>query len=317
MDIPIAPYSELTEHNGYTTEELNRIFSSEDGVSVYKGGYYYIFYNDSPESLGRIRFTILHELGHIYLNHFTEFDQTALTRNQLTSSEYQVLENEVNCFARNALAPIPVVLNLPEKNSASLIKMFNISSQAARTRLSLLKSDLYNMSNKVLKVMEEWFAPFINEINNMHACMHCGKKQIATNPLCCPICGRYDLVKTINPIGAEEEMIYSVIQTDDQYKPVKCPKCNNEKMPDGNYCNICGTFMFNKCTGLYDGESDQYPAEYKWHDHNGGCGKVYEGDARFCTECGSTTTFFEDGILQSWSAEQEEEARMHAVEVPW
>lgn len=292
MDIPVTPYSEISLHDGYSLEELNRIFSSEDGVTLYQDGYYYILYNDAPESIGRIRFTILHELGHIYLDHFTDFEQTALTRSQLTSREYQVLENEVNCFARNALSPLPVVMSLPQKTYLVLKKIFNISEKAAQTRLSFLKSDLYNMSNQLFSRMEARFSQHIFNMNNSHFCERCGTTQIYITPQFCLVCGQSDLIKKDNYTGVVDEMIYPGVSTNEQGKAHTCPRCQNEQTNIfGEYCIQCGAYLYNFCSITdFDYNNEEFRP----------CPSTLPGNARHCPSCGAETTFLGQALLEKW-----------------
>ena len=64
----------------------------------------------------RIRFTIMHEIGHIILNH-TEHSDLA--------------ESEANYFAKYALAPPPLVHELHIEDYLELSERFDISHQCA------------------------------------------------------------------------------------------------------------------------------------------------------------------------------------------
>ncbi len=111
----VVPYSKLSEKK---RKLLN--IASEDGChalweikkSVFVN---VIYFNDNmPER--RIRFTILHEIGHIILNH-TEHSDLA--------------ESEANYFAKYALAPPPLVHELKISDYLELAEKFNLSHECA------------------------------------------------------------------------------------------------------------------------------------------------------------------------------------------
>ena len=74
-----------------------------------------IYYNDEMPDR-RIRFTIMHELGHIVLDH-TEHSELA--------------ESEANYFAKYALAPPPLVHNLEIGDYLELADKFDLSYECA------------------------------------------------------------------------------------------------------------------------------------------------------------------------------------------
>lgn len=69
---------------------------------------YTIIYDDvritNPD---RIRWTIMHELGHICLKHLVHFENTGLNRGGLTKREYGVLEQEAHRFAAEVFMRAP------------------------------------------------------------------------------------------------------------------------------------------------------------------------------------------------------------------
>jgi len=144
------------EFLGMPEEYCYRIFGKNGGTSPDDGDNI-IFYNDNPtENVeGRIRFTLTHEVGHIYLNHFSDFDYANISK-----IEHKYLEDEVNCFARNVLSPIVLVdyLNLSESN---IINIFGMTNSAAVVRLKLKHSDMYWTTNDDYNLLLEHFKPFI------------------------------------------------------------------------------------------------------------------------------------------------------------
>lgn len=60
--------------------------------------YYAIYYNDEDHTAGNIRWTIFHEIGHIYLGHHDE-----------PPGNEQAEEDEANFFAKYAMCPPPLL----------------------------------------------------------------------------------------------------------------------------------------------------------------------------------------------------------------
>ena len=89
LRIIVIPYSAFKEE-----KKLKLIEEDEDGFYVKKDGKYYIYYNDAKD-YGRINFTILHEIGHIVLDH---------------TQHSELAESEANFFAKYAIAP-PVLVD--------------------------------------------------------------------------------------------------------------------------------------------------------------------------------------------------------------
>ena len=162
----LITYTELAEINYITVDSVCKAFKTEHSYSIY-GGIYTIAYNNG-KSVGRTLFNLLHEIGHIVLNHFVDFKDTilldfnevTLRNNSLTEGKYKILENEANCFARNVLSPIVLVdyLNLSESN---IVNAFNVTDAAATTRLDFKRRDLYWITTGDYELLLKHFKPFI------------------------------------------------------------------------------------------------------------------------------------------------------------
>jgi Zn-dependent peptidase ImmA (M78 family) len=111
MGIKVIPYSAIAESKRWLL-----LKKSEDGFSVEKNiGEWYIFYNDT-KGYGRINNTIMHELGHIMLDH---------------SEDSELAEKEVKFFAKYALVPPVLVHKLNLDNPMDIVKYFDVSLEAA------------------------------------------------------------------------------------------------------------------------------------------------------------------------------------------
>lgn len=103
---------------------------SEYGFSIVDGktGRRVILYNEEMP-VGAIRFTLAHEIGHAVLGHEDEEDPNA--------------EKEANCFARNLLCPIPVVIELDAKTLSDYVLLFDITERMARVAVDKRGTDRY------------------------------------------------------------------------------------------------------------------------------------------------------------------------------
>ncbi len=116
MGVKVIPYSAYPK----TTQAL-MIKRSEDGFSVKKKtGEWYVFYNDS-KPYGRINNTIMHEDGHIILDH---------------TEDSELAEAEAKFFAKFALAPPVLIHKLNLKTPYAIAERFEISCEAAKYALS-------------------------------------------------------------------------------------------------------------------------------------------------------------------------------------
>ena len=111
MGIKIIPYSAIAASKRWLL-----LKKSEDGFSVERtNGQWYIFYNDEKD-YGRVNHTIMHEIGHIVLDH---------------TEDSELAEKEVKFFAKYALAPPVLIHKLKLNNPESISQMFEISYEAA------------------------------------------------------------------------------------------------------------------------------------------------------------------------------------------
>ena len=128
-----------------TVEELS---PNESGISLYIDGKWYIIYDD--ENLpARSRFTVAHELGHIFLGHKLKKGYHART----FDTRRPQVEHEADSFAARLLAPACVLwglnLHTPEEISAAC----GISLTAAKIRSERM-SVLYDRNKFLTNPLE-------------------------------------------------------------------------------------------------------------------------------------------------------------------
>jgi Zn-dependent peptidase ImmA (M78 family) len=111
MGIKVIPYSAIPERKRWLL-----IKKSEDGFSLEKNiGEWYVYYNDK-QGYGRINNTIMHEIGHIVLDH---------------SEDSELAEKEVKFFAKYALVPPVLVHKLKIHDPEDIVGHFDVSFEAA------------------------------------------------------------------------------------------------------------------------------------------------------------------------------------------
>lgn len=131
-NLALDTYSRIATRISGSIDDVKRITGSDDGVSFFdvKNGRYVIAYNDQISTEARKRFTIAHEIGHIYLGH--------LLYEKKSSELYSSQDTEANYFAKRFLVPLPFITRLREETtleslSASDISfIFNVSLEVAQ-----------------------------------------------------------------------------------------------------------------------------------------------------------------------------------------
>lgn len=145
-------YKKLAEISDVTVEDIIRSCDSKDGYTIYNGKNYCIAYNSEISIFGRIVFTLMHEIGHIYLGHFAEPGVI-----EIGSRQYRAYEKEADLFASNVMAPSVIIQKCHFTTIDSLRCASGMSYEAAETRLLQYKSwkpVIYD--NLVQKTMQEY-----------------------------------------------------------------------------------------------------------------------------------------------------------------
>lgn len=106
-----------------------------DGYTFIYEGQPIIVVNQNCKSISRLRFTIAHELGHILLGHIGKY---ALV-NREPSPNDNPIEQEANIFASRLLAPACVLWGCEVQSAEDIMKLCDISYQAASFRMERMK----------------------------------------------------------------------------------------------------------------------------------------------------------------------------------
>lgn len=134
----------------------NELAENEKGHSYNKDNELIIIYDDTdPKTV--MRFTIAHELGHIFLGH--DLQNPTLS-----------MENEANVFASRLLAPACVLWALDLHAPEEISKLCDISDKAAKIRAErmgiLYERDKF-LTSPIERQVFENFKEFINRQKNI------------------------------------------------------------------------------------------------------------------------------------------------------
>lgn len=278
----LIPYSKLAQDTGMSTDEFIRLVESRDAFTDYmrSANGYVISYNDcSPDLIesNRYRWNIAHEIGHVVLQHHIQNDIPRIRRNPFSDKEHRYLDAEADLFAKYLLIPYATLKIHGVRNVDDFRRLCKISKAAANNQIK----DYNNWLDSSFKTQYDYLIAraFIHHYH----CPECGYiGNLKKDTHYCSQCGN----KKIGFYYSEEEnkLKYHSIELNEYNKTKICPNCKNENTNmDGDYCQICGKMIVNKCT------NDYCP---------GSLG--LEGDARFCPQCGRESTFLQNKILFPW-----------------
>lgn len=108
FEIAVKMGIKVTRYSAYQKEtRMILLKESSDGFSMMVDNQWYIYYNDE-KSYKRINFTIMHEIGHIVLDH---------------TEDSELAKKEADFFAKFALAP-PVLIHRMKLETVEDISIF-------------------------------------------------------------------------------------------------------------------------------------------------------------------------------------------------
>lgn len=146
--------------------DVNDLRPGESGCAYYIRKQWYIIYDDT-NSAERIRFTIAHELGHIFLGHRLRRGRRA------RSKEFKpkpLIEREADIFASRLLCPSCILWGLDLHTPEEIAKACSVSYTAAKIRAERMEL-LYQRSKFLTSPLEreiyENFEEFIKTKNNI------------------------------------------------------------------------------------------------------------------------------------------------------
>ena len=261
-EISVKTYSEYMNDANCSLQDVIDFFDSDLGACSYRHdtNKYIIYYNDVDKTENWIRFTIAHELGHIFIGHHQMYGVDVLSRKGVGKHKYEELEKEANNFARNLLSPAPlaeqVVMFEKKKNPSTLSDLFSITVPAAEVRLQYISRDLRDFSNSMLSFFKNTFNPL------SIYCPECGVEHEKGTDYCAN-CGSKSLA-----FGFKYKRLSD---SNNSIKYSTCIICgHNNFNRHAKFCPICGIPIYNSC-------SDNKDHEVRLTDY-------------YCSTCGSPTT---------------------------
>lgn len=158
----IANQAGISVHK-YSNVSEDRLSTGESGVTFIKNNKIHIVYRDA-ETDERCRFTIAHELGHIFLGH-------SLTGNDIYRTfdvSKPEIEQEADVFASRLLAPACVLWGLNLHTAEEIARFCKISLSAAQVRADrmeiLYKRNMF-LSHPLERKVFNNFRDFIEKQN--------------------------------------------------------------------------------------------------------------------------------------------------------
>ncbi|MEG6613852.1 ImmA/IrrE family metallo-endopeptidase [Pseudoclostridium thermosuccinogenes] len=270
-----------------TSLPLPTSFVSDDNISaitqyeIIKGQKIYItIYKTHNRNIGHIRFTKAHELGHIFLRHFEDFDIPS-TFNIQNNHDYWVLEREAEMFAAELLAPTAILRACGCLDRENIQSLCNLSEEAAEYVISDIHRD-YHLMESDKASLEQQFYDFIKNKEYLlfiskYACEVCGNP-IVSDDSYCRICGNN--LKSPKKVSGNPNIYKSTIALKPTGRVYYCQKCGNFQIPAGlRECNICNAPLYNICKI---------------------CNTKMSSESRYCPNCGDKLPFYSAGLLPDW-----------------
>lgn len=117
----LRPYSSLAPATYMEAVSISTDSYSKVETDPQTGMNRYVIYYNNITNMGRLRWNIFHEIGHIYLGHHDHPDD----------SQYKIEETEANFFAKYAIAPPPLVNETRCEDPDDIVAKFASSYDAA------------------------------------------------------------------------------------------------------------------------------------------------------------------------------------------
>ena len=182
VGITLVPLSAIRENPNWIPYNLPAALQMTRAVTL-SYPTFCIVYRDEDSTPDLLRHVLCHELGHLFMNHYRDYPD----RMEPGMPADNTLEAEADSFARNLLAPVPVVdvirFNRPRQARASL---FGLDRPAWIHRLEAIDRDRASvdedMANTVLFLFRDYLLA--------RRCTACGRTfsdEAQTDR--CPFCG--------------------------------------------------------------------------------------------------------------------------------
>ena len=183
--ITMVPYSAVLANPGWFPDDLPGRMQMH-AVLTLTYPTFCIIYRDDLADPDRLRFPLCHELGHLFMNHYRDYAEQMEPGRVPNSS----LEAEADAFARNLLAPVPIVdvirFNRPRQARGSV---FGLPRATWIARLDTLAGDRAYVDEDMANMLIWLFHDYLLG----RRCTRCGcvfTDEAQENR--CPACGAAD-----------------------------------------------------------------------------------------------------------------------------
>lgn len=205
---------------------LNHVMRSQDGLSMYdvkKDSYDIIINAADYIPPGRVLWTKMHEIGHIYLGHLKKYNVTEIRKEELSPLLYEKLEFEADMFAGEVLASKWLMRSLDVYKESDIATICGISDEAAR--------------NRYRKATENYSFTPANVTFTLHQ-FHDYLKEVA---VCTDVANDEMLVKYAKHNTAQPKFPKPMAPF--MRSPGICPYCGRNYSKEAKYCGYCGTAL--------------------------------------------------------------------------
>lgn len=143
----------------------HKLVEGEYGVSIKQNNVWYIVFDDY-DTIQRIRFTVAHEIGHIFLGHEMRYGYYTRRDNIVKPAA----EKEADMFAARLLAPACVLWGINALTAQQIADVCNISLSAASyraERIDLLRERGKFLTSPLEQIVYKQFENYIrnNRLN--------------------------------------------------------------------------------------------------------------------------------------------------------
>ena len=183
MGFLLVPMLEAARMTAENPHDFLRRETDREAYTTKVNGQDVIVYDERIRSPERIRFSIVHEIGHHVLDHFRNWGSP----DSLTPEKRRVLEDEANTFARNVLCPPPILDNIRgDPRDPKWARLFCMSEAAWRVRIRTLAADRRYIDRETAEALRARFREYMFG----RRCRDCGA--VFTDEERkdrCPVCG--------------------------------------------------------------------------------------------------------------------------------
>lgn len=129
--------------------DVHELNDNELGAGIFDGEKWFIVYDDAMVK-GRIRFTIAHELGHIFLGHPLKEHNSR----KFFDASKPAVETQADIFASRLLSPACVLWGLQVHTVDEIMNLCQVSRKAAQIRLERME-ELYKRNRFLTSPLEK------------------------------------------------------------------------------------------------------------------------------------------------------------------